>query len=73
MNWSNTEVDHVKPICMFDLSDNEQLKGAFNWRNTQPLIKENLKQKGIKYNFLEYRLKFLRYYQFLKLNEQRPN
>ena len=34
-NWTNIEVDHVKPICMVDISDNEQLKKAVNWRNTQ--------------------------------------
>ena len=26
MNWSNTEVDHVKCICVFDKPDNEQLE-----------------------------------------------
>ena len=29
MNWSNIEIAHVNPICMFDFSDNERLKGAF--------------------------------------------
>ena len=36
MNWSNIEVDHVKPICMFDVTKDEELKEAFNWKNTQP-------------------------------------
>ena len=40
MNWSNTEVDHVKPICMFDVSKDEELKEAFSWKNTQPLLKK---------------------------------
>ena len=52
MIWRNIELDHVKPICMFDISYDEQLKEAFNWRNTQPLIKEIHQKKGIKYNFL---------------------
>ena len=30
MNWSNIEIDHVKPICMFDVSKDEELKEAFN-------------------------------------------
>ena len=30
MNWSNIEIDHVKPICLFDVSDDEQLKEAFS-------------------------------------------
>ena len=40
MNWSNIEIDHVKAICMFDVSDDEQLKEALSWKNTQPLLKQ---------------------------------
>ena len=69
MNWSNIEIDHVKPICMFDMSDKEQLKEAFNWKNTQPLLKHDHQKKGIKFNFLEYQLQFIKAYQF-KLNEE---
>ena len=69
MNWSNIQVDHVKPICMFDVSKNEELKEAFNWKNTQPLLKEVHAQKGIKFNFLDYQLQFIKAYQFLRLNE----
>ena len=68
MNCEN--VDHVRPISSFDLSGDKQLKEAFNWRNTQPLLKENHNQKGIKYNFLYYRLQLIKSYQFLKLNYQ---
>ena len=35
MNWENIEIDHVKPICMFDVTKDEELKKAFNWRNSQ--------------------------------------
>ena len=40
MNWSNIEIDHVKPICTFDVSKEEELIEAINWKNTQPLLKE---------------------------------
>ena len=70
MNWSNTEVDHAKPICMFDVSNDEELKEAFNWKNTQPSLKQDHLQKGIKFNFLDYQLQFIKAYQFLKLNGQ---
>ena len=73
MNWSNIEIDHVKAICMFDVSDDEQLKEAFSWKNTQPLLKQHNRQIGIKFNFLEYRLQFIKAYQFLKLNEEGLN
>ena len=53
MNWLNIEIDHVKPICMFNVSDNEQLKHAFSWQNTQPLLKKYHQLKGTKFNFLD--------------------
>ena len=73
MNWSNIEIDHVKAICLFDLSKDEDLKEAFNWKNTQPLLKKDHQLKGIKFNFLDYQLKFIKAYQFIKLNEERFN
>ena len=73
MNWSNFETDQVKPICMFKVSVDEELKLAFNWRNTQPLFKEVRSQKGVKFNFLDYQLQFIKTYQFLKLKEAGVN
>ena len=70
MNWFNIQIDHVKPICLFDVSKDEELKEAFNWKNTQPLLKEVHAQKGIKFNFLDYQLQFIKAYQFLRLNEE---
>ena len=54
---------------MFD----EELKEAFSWKNTQPFLKEIHKQKGNKFNFLDYQLQFIKAYQFLKLNEEGLN
>ena len=73
MTWDNIENDHVRPISSFDISDDEQLKEAFNWRNTQPLLKKIHQKKGTKYNFLDYRLQFIKSYQFLNLNEKGSN
>ena len=70
MNWTNIELDNIKPIRMFDASDDEQLKEAFSWKNTQPLLKQDHQQKGIKFNFLDYQLQFIEAYQFIKLNGQ---
>ena len=44
MNWSNMHMDHVKPILSFDVSKVEKLK-AFNWKNTQPLLKIESSQR----------------------------
>ena len=40
MNWNNIHIDHVKPISPFDIAENEELKEAFNWKITQPLLKD---------------------------------
>jgi len=43
MNWDNHgkiwEIDHIKPIFMFDLSNINQQKQCFHYTNTQPLFK----------------------------------
>ena len=54
MIWDNIEIDHVKVIGLFDVSKDDELREAFNWKNTQPLMKEDHQQKGIKFNFLDY-------------------
>ena len=73
MNWDNFEIDHVEPICLFDVSKDEELREAFNWKNTQPLLKKDHQLKGTKFNFLNYQLQFIKPYQFNKLNEERLN
>jgi hypothetical protein len=40
-------VDHIRPVCSFDLSDPEQVKACFHHSNLQPLfIEENLSKGG---------------------------
>ena len=73
MNWSNIEIDHVKPICMFDVTKDIELREAFNWKITQPLLKHDHRQKGIIFDFLDYQVQFIKAYQFIRLNEERFN
>ena len=73
MTWDNIEIDHVKAICMFDVSKKEELKEAFSWKNTQHLLKHNHQQNGTKLNFFKYQLQIIKRYQFSKLNEDRLN
>ena len=64
MNWNNIHVHHVKPISSFDVSNDDELLEAFNWKNTQPLLKEDNLSKGNKLNELDYRLQFNNAYAF---------
>ena len=69
-NWLNIENDHVKPICMFDVSKDEELIEAFSWKITQPLLKHDHHLKGTKFKFIHYQLQYIKAYQFDKLNGQ---
>ena len=57
MNWLN--IDHVKASCLFDVSKDEELKEAFSWKITQPLLKHD--------HHLDYQLQFIKAYQFFKI------
>ena len=70
MILSNIELNHVKPFCMFDVPKDEELKEAFNWRNTQPLLKQGHQLEGTKFSFLDYQLQFIKTYRFIKINEE---
>ena len=59
----------MKPICLSDVSKDEELGEALSWKKTQPLLKKFHKQKGIKNNFPDYQVQFIKAYQFLKMNE----
>ena len=43
--WENIQIDHVKPICLFDVSKDEELREAFNYINAEPLLKEDNHKK----------------------------
>ena len=64
MNWSNIDVDHVKPICVFNVSNKYELKKVFKWKNIQPLLKYHHQLKGTKFMFLHHQLQFIKAYQF---------
>ena len=70
MNWTNVDIYHVKPICLFDVSKDEELKEAFSWKNIQSLLKEVHQQKGKEFNFLNYQVQFIKTYPFIKINDQ---
>ena len=70
INWSLIELNHVKPIHLLNVSKDDELRDSFNWKSTQPLLKEVHQQKEIDWNNLDYHLQFIKAYQFLKINEE---
>lgn len=52
MTWSNYgtywEIDHIKAISNFDLTQDEEVKICFNYKNTQPLSIDENRKKGNK-------------------------
>lgn len=51
MTWKNHtkdgwHIDHIIPCSFFDLSDPEQQKECFNYKNLQPLWAEDNLSKG---------------------------
>ena len=73
MNWKKNDIHHVKSICMFDTSKDDETKDAFKWKNTQPMLQEVHQKKGIKYYVKDYHLQVIKADQFSKLNEERLN
>ncbi len=54
MTWNNNSfygwhIDHIKPVFMFDLTDEEHRKECFHYTNMQPLWAEDNFEKGRKY------------------------
>ena len=56
MNWKNIEIDHVKPISSYDAFKDEKMRKAFNWINTQHLLKKFIFKKDLNliFSIIEY-------------------
>ena len=49
MRISGYEIDHIKPISKFDLSEKEQLEKCCHWSNLQPLLLKDNRYKSNKW------------------------
>ena len=45
-NYGDWELDHIKPLSLFDLTDPVQFKEAANFKNLQPLWRVDNQKKG---------------------------
>ena len=45
-NYGEWEIDHIRPICSFDLTDMDQMRQCFHYTNMQPLWREENQAKG---------------------------
>ena len=57
MTWENHgewEIDHIRPMASFDLTDPHQQRECFNWSNLQPMWAEENRSKSSWYNGIKY-------------------
>ena len=50
ITWKNLELDHVRPLSSFDLTDPNQPKEASHFSNIQPLLKQDNRKEGSRYH-----------------------
>jgi len=48
-NYGEWEIDHIKPISLYNLDDTAEMLECFNYKNLQPLWKIENRKKGNKY------------------------
>ena len=54
MSWTNRnlwQIDHIKPIALFDLTDPDQQRQCFHHSNLQPLWRTENQKKHTKYPY----------------------
>ena len=48
-NYGEWHVDHIRPCASFDLSQTDQMRECFSWRNLQPMWAFDNISKGARY------------------------
>jgi hypothetical protein len=75
MNWNNYgtywHMDHIIPVCIFDLTCEEEQKFCFNWKNTRPL--EAILNISRKHNYFNILMHELKTHFYIRLNKEISN
>ena len=53
MSWENHgewEIDHIRPVASFDLTDPDQARAAAHFTTLQPLWSVENRRKGVRWN-----------------------
>jgi hypothetical protein len=50
MNWDNIHLDHIKPVSIFNLNDEEEFLKCCHYTNFQPLLAKDNLSKSSKWN-----------------------
>ena len=72
-NWSIYEIDHVRPLHSFDVSNNKKLEEASAWKLINHFQNKIISKNRNQYSFVDYQFQFIKAYQFLTLNEDGLN
>ena len=64
MTWDTIELDHVRPLSSFDLTNPKQLKEAAHYSNIQPLLKSDNRKKGSNYHEIDLLVQIAKLYQY---------
>lgn len=70
MNWDNYgqhwHIDHVKPCCSFDMTNDDEQKECFHWTNICPVLKDYNLLKGGQIKLLDQIRQEIRVKKFIK-------
>ena len=53
MNWDNIHLDHIKPVCAFDLNNPDEFNECCHYTNFQPLLANDNLIKSGKWNKID--------------------
>ena len=50
MTWNNIHIEHIKPVLVFNLDDEDEFLDCCHYSNLQPLLSKDNLEKSNKWN-----------------------